>query len=191
YYVVYAKDVQGNYVESLVYEIVQRDTTPPRIGELDDHIFRANEEFTIIVEMWDNIRVTDVEWEGAPSGLNYADNVNLLTGSVEERGIYRIKVTIRDEEGNEAGSEFLLVIESSTEEPEKQVGPLWALMIIQFILIGLLFLVVFIQANYIAYIRKQVREIKSPVTGERYRERFGRNDDPFQRKLEEDYRYEE
>jgi len=191
YYAVYARDVQGNNVESEVYEITQMDTTPPMFGEVEDHIFRADEEFTIVIEMSDNIRVIKVSWEGVPDDLHYADNVNILSGSVERRGIYHIKVTIRDEESNRAETEFILVIESAMEEPEDRTGQIWAGIIIQFILIGALFLVIFIQMNYIHHTRKRLDEMMRSGAGEGHRERFGSYNDPLQRSLEDDYLFEE
>ena len=140
HYRVNVVDTQGNNFESNIYEIDIRDNEPPVIEGIEDRIFRAGEEFRIVLEIRDNMGVTSVRWEGVP----IASHDNVLEGRIDRRGIYEVEVTAQDRRGNWASESFVIVIESPQEDND--LDNLWLIYLLVSIVLLLIVIIMILMA---------------------------------------------
>jgi hypothetical protein len=172
YYWITAYDEQGNVFESEEYKVELYDNTPPSFWELEDYIFRTDEEFSIYIEAGDNVRVHRYDYDGIPI---QSDN-QYLNGSISERGIYHVTVKIEDEMGNEAEGEFLLVIESA--ETKNEIAENNTLTIVLLILVIILLIVVIIMGFNIYTLRRELEGMSGSDEDEGYEDIEGPFDLP-------------
>jgi hypothetical protein len=111
-----AVDRSGN-IDTAEGQIKVYDDEEPTIIQ-KDLIFKACEEFTIDLDVNDNVGIMEVEWEGLP----VSSRTDILKCRIMERGIYHVKVSVEDTSGNRAESEFIVVIESPDEVEDDDTG---------------------------------------------------------------------
>ncbi|MGA1847785.1 MAG: hypothetical protein ACMUHB_00460, partial [Thermoplasmatota archaeon] len=107
-----------------------KDVIFPNIEPIADLTIVEGDILDITPVVDDNIGVDRVEWEGSP----IIPTQGKLLGVVSETGIYEIKVTVFDEEGNSNSTTFTLTVERK-EEGISAGTVLWIVILIALVIL--------------------------------------------------------
>ncbi|MGA1822627.1 MAG: fibronectin type III domain-containing protein [Thermoplasmatota archaeon] len=152
------EDLDGNIGFLGGYTIEVEDVIPPAFYHIEDHIFTEGEKFEIILDVTDNIMIRRLEWEGIP----LESETNEISGSIDERGVYRVNVTAIDTSGNEEHAEFIIYVESASGIQQMRDGGFFLFFSIALIIIVIILIVLLTVSAYkIEMLREKVEEYEN------------------------------
>ncbi len=164
---VIAIDSSGNVFRSSTEYVDIEDRTPPVIEPISDVYVNVSEPFTITIVATDNIGIDSVKWSDSPIG---SDNL-VLSGSVEEEGVYLITVTVTDEAKNEETETFNLYVRAIKEEDITESDSMGGIIAIAVIVV-LLILAVIGVVGFLIYKKKKDNEVPEDEEKEEEEEPF-------------------
>lgn len=120
---VHATDASGNAAEK-TFTINVADTTAPSISEIPDQVNELGTPINVITPAFtDNgPGPNDVTVEGLPSGVEYDQSSNTISGSADDKDEYNITVKVTDPSGNESQESFVLSVRDTSAPNVTPIG---------------------------------------------------------------------